>query len=162
MDNEEEVHAPRRRRGREDEVRMDNPRMDDEREMSWRPPQAYPDLPTDDPDWVYRWCRKSLLGTLDKRNMSTAYLDGWRPVPQAELPEVAAAVVFDIDGEDSEHLEFGGLIACRMPRRMAEQRRDHYIRVADSQMRAVDAKLRAEKSIEFSINRKSRMSDSLQ
>jgi hypothetical protein len=43
-----------------------------------------------------------------------------------------------IDGQFKGSIEIGGLVLCRAPREMMEQRAKHYQQLAESQMESVD------------------------
>jgi len=107
-----------------------------ERPKQWKPPSSLPDpLPRD--GWRHRWVRTSILGQTDARNVATRYQDGFEPCKWEDYPEVARAML--ATGPQTGNIEIGGLMLCRAPVEMTEQRNAHYIRQARDWMQSVDS-----------------------
>lgn len=102
---------------------------------NWAPPQMLPD-PKPDDSFIYRWIRTSSLGSGDNTNVSRRFREGWRPVRAEDHPELK--IESDIDSRFEGNVEVGGLLLCKIPRKLVEQRREHYRRLNDNAMRAVD------------------------
>ncbi len=135
-------------------------RSQEEHAITWTPPSSLPDPPPDD-DWCYRWCRASVLAVADNSNMSTRIREGWVPVKPEEQPDLVAQLSFKNESNGSM-IEVGGLVLCKMPRKIAEARARYYEQLARRQMGSVDERLRDLDSgaLKISINRKTRISNS--
>ncbi len=116
-----EVRTPRIRETREAE----------ERPMTWRPPELLPD-PEPEEGYTFRWIRISSHGQSDAGNLSTKLREGWVPVKVKDHPEVHIA------GNSKGEIEFGGLMLCKMPTEMVQQRNAYYNGQAQQQMQSVD------------------------
>ena len=101
----------------------------------WTPPETLPRI-NEREGWTHRWCRTSLMGASDPMNISKSRREGFEPVKAEDYPEAMAHA--SIDGQYKGSIEIGGLVLCRAPREMMEQRKKHYERLADSQMESVD------------------------
>lgn len=106
-----------------------------ERKRQWVDPKKLMD-PTPVPGMSFRWIRSSILGQADSRNLNSKKREGWEPVPPTEQPEMA-----DFISEASGQIENGGLILCWMPDDMVEQRRQHFSKMANDQVTAVNRDL---------------------
>jgi len=106
-----------------------------ERPKQWKPPSSLPDpLPRD--GWRHRWVRTSILGKEDARNVSSRHQDGFEPCKWEEYPEVARALL--ATGPQTGNIEIGGLMLCRAPIEMVDQRNAHYLKQANDWMKSVD------------------------
>ena len=106
-----------------------------ERPKQWLPPQLLPD-PTPEPGYVFRWIRISTLGANDPMNVSSKLREGWEPVKASEHPEIH--LMGSGEGRFADSIEVGGLILCKTPKELAEQRDAYYRRQAEGQMDSVD------------------------
>lgn len=122
---DDKQRAPRSEETRERTHRMDH----------WAAPEVLPE-PEKHPGWVYRWIRTSTLGVADPMNISTKTREGWDPVDINEQP--ALKLHKSQDPRFKGNIEIGGLLLCKMPEEFAEQRRQHFANVTNSQMVAVD------------------------
>ena len=117
-----------------------NPRSVEKREQelrpqTWSPPNMLPDpLPKD--GYTFKWVRISTQGQDDPMNYSKLR-EGWEPVPLAEAPEMEH-LVLDPNPRFKGNVEVGGLLLCRMPESMAQQRNEYYQRQSEEAMRSVD------------------------
>ena len=102
---------------------------------TWAPPETLPRIDKRE-GWVHRWCRTTLMGTADPMNISKSRREGFEPVKAEDYPE--AMTHASIDGQFKGSIEIGGLVLCRAPREMMEQRAKHYSKLAESQMDSVD------------------------
>lgn len=107
-----------------------------QRKMVWTPPQTLPD-PTPQPGWVFRWVRTSLMGQADPTNTSAKLREGWEPVKAEDHPELMMHV--DPNSRFKGNVEVGGLLLCKAPEELREQRSAYYGRQAQAQMEAVDS-----------------------
>jgi hypothetical protein len=62
--------------------------------------------------------------------------EGWEPVKHSEHPEIQLPASADSRFKDS--VEVGGLLLCKMPQEMVDQRNDYYKQKAEGQAKAVD------------------------
>jgi hypothetical protein len=108
--------------------------------LTWRPSGT---LPTPDPmpGWTLGWKRVALRGDVDATNWSQAMQEGWRPVDPSEQPSLRY-LVDAVPGAATDRLEVGGLVLCKIPREVAQQREDYYQRAAHQQVHSVDARLK--------------------
>lgn len=106
-----------------------------ERPKTWMPAELLPDPPKD-PNYAYRWIRVSTLGNADPRNISSKIREGWEPVKVADHPEYAHQC--DEKPRLPGSIEVGGLLLCRTPKELVEQRNAFYTGQATGQMESVD------------------------
>jgi hypothetical protein len=105
-------------------------RVQSERRRSWVEPTMLPDpLPQD--GFVFKWVRTATRNTEDKTNYQKRLREGWEPVEAADHPELMVDIGV---GQTSGKVEVGGLILCKMPEEMAEQRKDYYQRRTAAEM----------------------------
>ena len=113
-----------------------NTRAKDERPRSWAPPTLLPD-PTPEPGYTFRWIRVSTLGQADPRNVSSKIREGWEPVRAADHPEISMYLDND-NARFKDNVVVGGLLLCKTPTEMVDQRNAFYQAKADAQVRSVD------------------------
>lgn len=111
-------------------------RAKDERPRSWAPPTLLPD-PTPEPGYTFRWIRVSTLGQADPRNVSSKIREGWEPVRAADHPEISMYLDND-NARFKDNVVVGGLLLCKTPTEMVDQRNAYYQAQADAQVRSVD------------------------
>lgn len=109
-----------------------------ERPKQWTPPELLPE-PDKQPGFQYRWIRVSTLGKSDARNVSAKLREGWEPVRVEEQPKFQLLV--DPDSRFKDNIEIGGLLLCKTPVELVQQRNSHYQRQAESQIQSVDNSL---------------------
>ena len=108
------------------------------RPTSWKPADLLPD-PKYDPNYEFRYVRKSTMGQTDPTNMSRSLREGWEPCKLADHPELMMSV--DAGAANSGLVEVGGLVLCKMPIEMWEQRQAYYRQQSGAQIESVDAQL---------------------
>lgn len=111
----------------------------DLRPSTWKPSSMIPDVPKSK-EWGFRWVRATTFGESDAVNMDNAFRDGWRPATPDDVPELHHLQGKDGRGEDI--LVFGGLILCKMPTDMIEQRDKYFRQKAENQMASVNQQLK--------------------
>ena len=94
-------------------------RESEQRPRQWRPPSALPD-PNPRPGWKHRYVRTSTLGKEDTKNVSTRYQDGFEPCKWEDYPEIEKTLFSN--QKKTGNIEVGGLILCRAPVEMVDQR----------------------------------------
>lgn len=110
-------------------------RQVEERQRTWQRPEL---LPTPEPEegFEFRWVRTSMGGNSDNKNVSSKFREGWVPVLAEDYPDLQ--VIRDFDTRFPDNIEVGGLILCKAPAELMEQRRQAQRRQAEGQMQAVD------------------------
>lgn len=93
-----------------------------ERVRQWKEPTLIPD-PEPRDGWAFKWVRAASRGTDDKNNVEKRRREGWEAVRAEDHPEILAEW-----RSDQTHglIEHGGLLLCKMPQEMVDQRRQFY------------------------------------
>lgn len=105
------------------------------RRKAWTPPQVLPSpIPQD--GWVFRWIRTSMMGQADPTNTSAKFREGYEPVRAEDHPELMMQA--DPNSRFKGNVEVGGLLLCKAPVEMADERNAYYRKQAQSQIEAVD------------------------
>jgi hypothetical protein len=78
-------------------------------------------------------------GEDDKMNLSMRFREGWEPVKASEHPNFIGAVIEE--GRYEGVIGSGGLILCKAPVEMVEERRRYYEGESRAQSEAVDAQI---------------------
>ncbi len=105
------------------------------RKKSWQRPEVLPS-PNPEPGYAYRWIRISTRGESDPMNVSGKLREGWEPVKAADHPEI-----FVVGGESErfkDNIIVGGLMLCKAPIEMVEERNEFYQQQAEAQIHSVD------------------------
>ena len=113
-------------------------RQQDERPKQWQAPELLPE-PDKQPGFAYRWIRVSMLNSADPRNLSGKLREGWEPVRAEEQPKFKLLV--DPDSRFKDNIEIGGLLLCKTPIELVEQRTAYYDNQTRAQTEAVDNSL---------------------
>lgn len=108
---------------------------------AWTRPETLPE-PKEQPGWAYRWIRLATLGKDDPSNISSKFREGWEPVKAVDHPELMLARVEDDRYKDN--VIIGGLMLCKAPVEMVEERSEYFRRQTEGQMQAVDNNLMRE------------------
>jgi hypothetical protein len=119
------------------------PRSTETRETTARPKQWAPAELLPEPDkqagFAYRWIRVSMLNNADPRNLSAKLREGWEPVRAEEQP--ALQLLVDPNSRFKDNIEVGGLLLCKTPIELVEQRNTHFQKITSDQTTAVDNSL---------------------
>lgn len=109
-----------------------------ERPKAWTPPTVLPKVNMD-PDYNYRWVRVATRGKTDATNVSSKLREGWEPCLAKDHPEIFSS---DCELERfAENVVIGGLMLCKAPRELVEQRTRYYAAQTRAQIEAVDNNL---------------------
>ena len=108
------------------------------RPQQWKPPELLPE-PDKQAGFEYRWIRVATLNNADPRNFSAKLREGWEPVRIEEQPHFSLLV--DPNSRYKDNVEIGGLLLCKTPKELVDQRNAHYVKQSESQMDAVDNNL---------------------
>jgi hypothetical protein len=108
------------------------------RNKQWEPRSTLPEI-KHEAGWAYRWVRVSLVNEADNLNVSSRMREGWEPVKHSEHPEVNLPA--DPNSRFKDGIEVGGLLLCKMPQEMVDQRNEYFKGKALAQEQAVDNNL---------------------
>ena len=111
------------------------------RKKGWTRPTVLPD-PIPEDGYTYHWVRISTNGQSDATNVSAKLREGWEPVRAQDHPEIFTDAVADARFKDN--VIVGGLMLCKAPEELVEERTEFYQNQADSQIRSVDNNLMRE------------------
>lgn len=106
-----------------------------ERPKVWQPASTLPE-PDKLPGYAYRWVRVSTLNQSDPRNISSKLREGWEPVRIEEQPQFRMMV--DPDSRFKDNVEVAGLLLCKAPTELMEQRKEYFAAKNQAQMESVD------------------------
>lgn len=106
-----------------------------QRNKVWTPPQTLP-APNPQPGWVFRYIRTSTMGVADPQNTSAKFREGWEPVKAEDHPELMHHT--DPNSKFKGNIEIGGLLLCKAPEELMQQRTDYYAQQAKAQLQSVD------------------------
>lgn len=108
------------------------------RRRSWVRPEVLPS-PNPEPGYEFRWVRVSSLGQGDPKNITAKLREGWEPVRAADHPEITMMAVENDRYKDN--IVIGGLMLCKTPAELVQERNEFYRSEADNQITAVDQNL---------------------
>ena len=108
------------------------------RNKQWEPRSTLPEI-KQEAGWAYRWVRVSLVNEADNLNVSSRMREGWEPVKHSDHPEVNLPA--DPNSRFKDGIEVGGLLLCKMPQEMVDQRNEYFKDKARAQEQAVDNNL---------------------
>jgi len=111
------------------------------RTKQWEPRSTLPEI-KHEAGWAYRWIRVSLANEADNLNVSSRMREGWEPVKHSDHPEVNLPA--DPNSRFKDGIEIGGLLLCKMPQEMVDQRNEYFAEKARAQEQAVDNNLMRE------------------
>lgn len=111
------------------------------RKKAWTRPTVLPD-PTPEDGYTYHWVRISTNGQSDATNVSSKIREGWEPVRAEDHPEIFTDTVSDDRFKDN--VIVGGLMLCKAPEELVQERNAFYKQQADSQIHSVDNNLMRE------------------
>lgn len=112
----------------------------EKRPQAWLPPQILPE-PKPIPGYGFRWIRISLMGTPDVTNVSGKLREGWEPCKAVDHPEMEIYTDPHSKSRFKDNIEVGGLLLCKAPVEMLQQRDAYYAQQASTQMQSVDSSL---------------------
>jgi len=103
--------------------------------LTWSQPGLLPEIEPEE-GYDFRWIRASMMGQSDARNVSMKFREGWVPVKASDHPE--AQMYIDPNSRYKDAIEVGGLILCKTPKELVEQRNKFYQNQAEDQITSVD------------------------
>ena len=111
------------------------------RKKAWTRPEVLPS-PNPEPGYEFRWIRVSSLGTTDATNVSSKLREGWEPVKASDHPEITLVTIENDRFKDN--VVIGGLLLCKAPTELVEERNDYFKQQSRAQMESVDNNLMRE------------------
>jgi len=105
------------------------------RRKSWAPSELLP-TPNPEPGYDFHWVRISTLGAADPMNVSSKLREGWEPCKASDHPEITLMMVENDRFKDN--IVIGGLMLCKTPTELVDERNAYYNEQAKNQMNAVD------------------------
>ena len=105
------------------------------RKRAWQRPEVLPS-PDPEPGYKYHWVRVATQGEVDATNVSSKLREGWEPVKATDHPEITLVTVENERFKDN--VVIGGLLLCKAPKELVEERSDYYNSQTKSQMDSVD------------------------
>ncbi len=106
-----------------------------QRKRAWAPPQILPE-PKPIPGYAFRWIRTAIMGQFDPTNTSAKLREGWEPCKAEDHPELM--LYADPNSRFKGNVEVGGLMLCKAPQEMVQQRAEWYNQQSKSQVESVD------------------------
>ena len=111
------------------------------RKKAWTRPEVLPS-PNPEPGYEFHWVRISTQGQVDATNVSSKLREGWEPCKAQDHPEITMVTVEN--ERCAENVVIGGLMLCKAPSELIEERSSHYQQQTDAQMHSVDNSLMRE------------------
>ena len=111
------------------------------RKKAWTRPEVLPS-PNPEPGYEFHWVRISTQGQVDATNVSSKIREGWEPCKAENHPEITMVTVEN--ERFAENVVIGGLMLCKAPTELVEERSSHYQQQTDAQMHSVDNSLMRE------------------
>tara|TARA_R100000656_G_scaffold10707_1_gene11234 strand:- start:22 stop:474 length:453 start_codon:yes stop_codon:yes gene_type:complete len=116
-------------------------REESTQKRAWVRPELLPS-PTPEEGYTYHWVRVSTNGEPDPTNVSSKLREGWEPVKATDHPEIE---LVSIENERfKDNIVMGGLMLCKAPVELVEQRNAYYRQHAQQQVESVDNNLMRE------------------
>jgi len=128
-----------------------------ERPKVWQPASTLPE-PDKEPGYAYRWVRVATLGQNDPRNISSKLREGWEPVGIEEQPKFR--ILVDPDSRFKDNIEVAGLLLCKAPEEIMQQRKEYFAAKNQSQMESVDNNFMRENDARMPLFREKRSTTS--
>lgn len=108
---------------------------------AWQRPEVLPS-PNPEPGYEFHWVRVSTQGQVDATNVSSKIREGWEPVKATDHPEITMVTVENDRFKDN--VVIGGLMLCKAPVELVEERNEYYNDQSTAQMQSVDNNLMRE------------------
>ena len=118
-----------------------NTREKTTRKKSWTKPELLPS-PKPQDGYAFHYVRVSTQGQPDPTNVSSKIREGWEPVKAVDHPEIF--LTHSENDRFKDNVLMGGLMLCKAPTEMVEERNAYYNQQADAQIRSVDNNLMRE------------------
>jgi hypothetical protein len=111
------------------------------RKPAWTRAEVLPN-PTPQEGYKFHWVRVATNGQPDPTNVSSKLREGWTPVKATDHPEIE---LVSIENERfKDNVVMGGLMLCKAPKELVEERNEYYRNTNEAQIRSVDNNLMRE------------------
>jgi hypothetical protein len=111
------------------------------RKKAWSRPEVLPS-PHPEPGYAFHYVRVSTQGQIDATNVSSKLREGWEPVKASDHPEITIVAVEHERFKDN--VVIGGLMLCKAPIELVEERTQYYEDQTRAQIESVDNNLMRE------------------
>ena len=111
------------------------------RKKAWQRPETLPS-PNPELGYTYRWIRTSTHGQVDATNVSSKLREGWEPVKATDHPEITLVTIENEKFKDN--VVIGGLMLCKAPTELVDERTEHFKEQTSNQIKSVDNNLMRE------------------
>ena len=111
------------------------------RKKAWARPEVLPS-PHPEPGYAFHWVRVSTQGQIDATNVSSKLREGWEPVKASDHPEITIVAVEHERFKDN--VVIGGLMLCKAPAELVDERTQYYADQTRAQIESVDNNLMRE------------------
>ena len=111
------------------------------RKKAWSRPEVLPS-PHPEPGYAFHWVRVSTQGQIDATNVSSKLRGGCEPVKASDHPEITIVAVEHERFKDN--VVIGGLMLCKAPAELVEERTQYYADQTRAQIESVDNNLMRE------------------
>ena len=108
---------------------------------AWQRPEILPS-PNPEPGYEFHWVRVATLGQIDATNVSSKLREGWEPVKAIDHPEITMVTIEQEKFKDN--VVIGGLMLCKAPKEMVDERNDYFAQQSKAQIASVDNNLMRE------------------
>ena len=102
---------------------------------SWKRPELIPS-PNPEPGYSFHWVRVSTQGQVDATNVSSKLREGWEPVKAKDHPEITIVAIEQERFKDN--IVIGGLMLCKAPNELVDERNEYYEDQTKAQIHSVD------------------------
>jgi len=111
-------------------------RGNDSRPVTWQPPSML-ETPTPPDGFKYRWIRTEMLGQEDRTNVTKKLREGYELVKPDEI-DARFQLPTMMEGIHKGYIGVGGLVLCKIPVEIVEQRNAYYAQRTADQQAAID------------------------
>ena len=111
------------------------------RKKAWSRPEVLPS-PHPEPGYAFHWVRVSTQGQIDATNVSSKLREGWEPVKASDNHEITIVAVEHERFKDN--VVIGGLMLCKAPAELVDERTQYYADQTRAQIESVDNNLMRE------------------
>jgi hypothetical protein len=111
------------------------------RKQAWTRPELLPN-PIPQEGYTFHWVRVATNGQPDPTSVSSKLREGWTPVKATDHPEIE---LVSIENERfKDNVVMGGLMLCKAPVELVQERNQYYKDTNEAQIRSVDNNLMRE------------------
>jgi|TARA_R110000751_G_scaffold255580_1_gene355120 hypothetical protein len=111
------------------------------RKRGWQRPEVLPS-PAPEDGYAFKWVRVSTQGRIDATNVSSKLREGWEPVKAEDHPEITMVAIENEKFKDN--VVIGGLMLCKAPSELPQERNAYYEQQSTAQIHSVDNNLMRE------------------